>query len=202
MSIFNSPTLGAPEREEIARLWSRKLQQDASGLPQTQRHRNLEPPSAEFLCALASGIGATRLVEIGGSSGISTIALAVAARATGGRLISFEIEPMRQQEAQQTIASLGLSRHVEFHLEDAGRALSSIGPLDFVLIDCEKEDYIRFFDLLPLKPGAIVVADNVISHGLTDYVRHVRSRPGVESITLPIGKGLEVSRQTDTSVLH
>jgi predicted O-methyltransferase YrrM len=193
MSIFNSPTLGALEREEITRLWTRKLQQDASGLPQAQRHRNLEPPSAEFLCALAAGIGAKQLVEIGGSSGISTIALAVAARATGGRLISFEIEPMRQRDAQETIATLGLSQHVQFYLEDAGTALSSLNPLDFVLIDCEKEDYVRFFDLLPLKACAVVVADNVISHGLSDYVRHVRSRPGVESITLPIGKGLEVS---------
>jgi len=39
-----------------------------------------------------------------------------------------------------------------------------------------------------------VVADNILSHGLWDYVRHVRSRTGVESVTLPIGKGLEVSR--------
>jgi predicted O-methyltransferase YrrM len=187
--------LGAPEHSEIERLWTRKLQQDANGLPQAQRHRNLEPPSAEFLCALASGIGAKQLVEIGGSSGISTIALAAAARATGGRLISFEIEPARQREAQETIARLGLSQNVQFHLQDAAAALSSLNPLDFALIDCEKEDYVRFFDLLPLKPGALVVADNVISHNLNDYIRHVRSKPGLESITLPIGKGLEVTKK-------
>ena len=70
--------LGVAERSEIARLWARKLEQDAAGLSQEQRHRNLEPPSAEFLCALASGIGAQHMVEIGGSSGISTIALATA----------------------------------------------------------------------------------------------------------------------------
>jgi hypothetical protein len=40
----------------------------------------------------------------------------------------------------------------------------------------------------------MLVADNVISHSLTNYVAHVRARPGVESITLPIGKGLEVTR--------
>lgn len=190
--------LGLVERSEITRLWTRKQQQDAAGLSQEQRHRNLEPPSAEFLCALASGIGALHLLEIGGSTGISTIALAAAARVTGGRLISFEIEPARQQEAKETIARLGLSGSVEFRLQDAGAALSSLEPLDFALIDCEKEDYVRFFDLLPLKPGAVVVADNVISHQLSDYIRHVRSRPGVESITLPIGKGLEVSRKSDT----
>ena len=186
--------LEAAERAEIQRLWTRKLQQDAEGLPQLQRHRNLEPASAEFLHALVSGIGATRLVEIGGSSGISTIALAAAACATGGRLISFEIESSRQQEARDTIARLGLTERVEFRLEDAGSALASLDPVDFALIDCEKEDYIRFFDLLPLQPGAVVVADNVISHQLGDYIRHVRSRPSMESVTLSIGKGLEISR--------
>ena len=134
--------LEAAERAEIQRLWSRKLQQDADRLPQQQRHRNLEPASAEFLCSLACGIGAMRLVEIGGSSGISTIALAAAARATGGHLISFEIEPSRQQEARNTIARLGLTEHVEFRLEDAGSALASLDLLDFALIDCEKEDYL------------------------------------------------------------
>ena len=53
--------LGEPEREAIARLWRRKLDQDARDLPLAGRHRNLEPPSAEFLCALAAGVGDQRL---------------------------------------------------------------------------------------------------------------------------------------------
>ena len=53
----------------------------------------------------------------------------------------------------------------------------------------------RFFDMLRLAPGAVVVADNILSHDLTAYVAHVRARPGVESMTLPVGKGLEVTRQ-------
>jgi len=124
-----------------------------------ERHRNLEPPSAEFICALAGGCGARRLLEIGGSSGLSTIALAAAARRTGGRLVSIEIE-----------------------------------ALELVLIDCEKDDYVRFLGLLKLSPGAVVVADNILSHDLREYVEAVRAYPGVESVTLPIGKGLEVSR--------
>ncbi len=185
--------LGVEERAEIARLWQRKLDQDARRLPQSARHRNLEPPSAEFICALAGGLLAKSLVEIGGSSGISTIALAAAARHTGGKLSSIEIEPARQQEAKQIIAGLGLSDYVEFIADDAANILPRLAPAAFVLIDCEKEDYIRFFDMLKLAPGAVVVADNILSHDLSDYVTHVRQR-GHESITLPIGKGLEVTR--------
>ncbi len=186
--------LAAAERTVIAKLWSEKLSQDALGLPQSQRHRNLEPSSAEFVCALAAGIGARRLLEIGGSSGLSTIALAAAARETGGRLVSLEVEPTRQALAVSHLATLDLGGWVEFVLADAGEVLGRYDALDFVLIDCEKDDYERFLAQLRLAPGAVVVADNVVSHGLKSYVSTVRAYAGVESMTLPIGKGLEITR--------
>jgi predicted O-methyltransferase YrrM len=182
------------ERTEIDRLWARKLQQDAQGLPQPERHRNLEPASAEFLHALAAGMAAQRILEIGGSSGVSTIALAAAVREIGGRVISIETEPRRQTEARQTIARLGLDQNVNFVLGDAAAVIPGEGDLDLAFIDCEKEDYIRFFDALRMRKGGIIVADNIISHSLSGYVAHVRKQPGVESITLSIGKGLEVTR--------
>lgn len=182
------------EREAIATLWSEKLSQDARGLPKSERHRNLEPPSAEFICALAAGCGARRLLEVGGSTGLSTIALAAAARHTLGRLVSIEIEAARQALARQRLVDLGLAGHVDFVLADAAQVLSHYDALQFVLIDCEKDDYVRFLKLLRLAPGAVVVADNILSHDLGQYVKAVRSYPGVESVTLAIGKGLEVSR--------
>jgi predicted O-methyltransferase YrrM len=182
------------EREAIADLWSEKLSQDARRLPQAERHRNLEPASAEFICVLAAGCRARRLLEIGGSSGLSTIALAAAARHTGGRLTSIEIEPARQELARRRLTDLGLAGRVDLVLADAGQVLSQHEALDFVLVDCEKDDYERFLGLLRLSPGAVVVADNILSHDLGQYVQSVRTYPGVESITLPIGKGLEVSR--------
>jgi predicted O-methyltransferase YrrM len=186
--------LGERERAVIMRLWQRKLEQDAKGLPMSDRHRNLEPSSAEFLCALATGVGAKRAVEIGGSSGISTIALAVSARTVGGRVTSIEREPQRQAESRETLRSLGLDQFVEYICDDAGAVLPRLGEVDLALMDCEKEDYIRFFDMLRVAPGGFVLADNVLSHSLTDYVGHVRKLPTTESVTLPIGKGLELTR--------
>jgi predicted O-methyltransferase YrrM len=186
--------LGEKERAAIDRLWKRKLEQDAKKLPQAERHRNLEPASAEFICALAAGVGAQRMMEIGGSSGISTIALAAAAKDAGGKVISIEIEAERQAESRETLSALGLEQVVDYRLGDAASLLPQLSEVDFALIDCEKEDYIRFFDMLQIARGGIVVADNILSHGLEDYVAHVREREGAESITLNIGKGLEVTR--------
>ncbi len=185
--------LNERERAEIARIWTRKREQDSAKLPQSERHRNLEPDSAEFLHALGCGVKAKHMLEIGGSSGLSTVALASAARQVGGKLISLEIEPKRQAEARETIARLGMQEQVEFRLGDAAGILPALPPMDLVLIDCEKEDYPRFFDMLKLNPGGLVVADNILSHDLGAYVRHVRAK-GLESITLPVGKGLEVTR--------
>jgi caffeoyl-CoA O-methyltransferase len=188
--------LGSREREEIERLWARKRAQDAAGVPQAERHRNLEPVSAEFLCALAAGIGAKKVIEIGGSSGISTIALAAAARDTGGRVTSIEIEPTRQAEARVTLARLELAPYVDFVAGDAASFLPRAAPVDLAFIDCDKQDYIPFFDMLRINPGGVVVADNILSHSMTYYVGHVRSRSNLESVTLPIGQGLEVTRFT------
>jgi predicted O-methyltransferase YrrM len=96
--------------------------------------------------------------------------------------------------ARQRLAELGLGDRVDFVLADAGAVLAQYEGLEFVLIDCEKDDYESFLALLRLVPGAVVVADNILSHGLWNYVKHVRTLPGVESITLAIGRGLEVSR--------
>ena len=114
--------------------------------------------------------------------------------------MSIEIEPVRQAESRERLAALGLAPVVEFVLGDAAEILPRLAPADFALLDCEKDDYARFFDLLRLAPGAVVVADNILSHDLTEYVAHVRSRPGTESITLPVGKGLEVTGVAARSV--
>jgi predicted O-methyltransferase YrrM len=181
------------ERHEIDRLWRRKIDQDARGLSQSQRHRNLEPDSADFIHALICALRARNILEIGGSSGLSTIALASAAREVAGKLTSIEIDAERQLESRLTIKQLSLDPYVEFIAGEASNDLSTLPPADFVLIDCEKDDYIRFFEMLKLSASATVVADNILSHNLGDYVAYVRSR-GLQSVTLPIGKGLELTR--------
>lgn len=63
-----------------------------------------------------------------------------------------------------------------------------------MLFSGQPERYIELFDLLKLKKGAIVVADNALDDTTNDYIRHVRRQPGVDSSTLPLSRGIEVTK--------
>src|SRR5690606_7930787 len=60
-------------------------------------------PAARFLHSLAVGLGAKRIVELGTSYGFSTLFLADAARAAGGKLYTYESAPDKQAYARERI---------------------------------------------------------------------------------------------------
>jgi predicted O-methyltransferase YrrM len=161
--------------------------------------------TGRLLNILAKGAAARRILELGSSYGYSTLWLAEAARRTGGTVFSLEINSPKQEYARATIARAGLAGHVEFLLGDAQETIASLdGPFDFVLVDLWKDLYISCFDLFypKLKPGAIVVADNMLRPQeylpeALKYRRHVRSHSGISSVLLPVGSGIELSRYGD-----
>ena len=81
---------------------------------------------------------------------------------------------------------------------DAFETLPAIDDVfDVVFLDAEKDDYERLFELArtKLEPGALIVADNVLSHEETlgAYSRARQSDPTLESVTVPLDRGLELS---------
>ncbi len=158
--------------------------------------------SAQLLSILVKSLKPKTVLEVGGSYGYSTVWLAEAAQSVGGKLITLEIHPQKQQYSRQAIAKAGLSGSVDFRLGDACEIIAQLpGPFDFVLLDLWKDFYIPCFDLFypKLSSGAIVVADNMIYPELTraeasKYRAHVRTKPYIDSILLAVGGGLEVSR--------
>jgi predicted O-methyltransferase YrrM len=161
--------------------------------------------TGRLLNILAKGAHARKILEVGSSYGYSTLWLAEAARKTGGTVFSLEINSLKQEYARATITKAGLAGHVEFFLGDALKTLSSLeGPFDFVLLDLWKDLYIPCFDLFypKLKLGALVVADNMLRPeeyvpGALKYRRHVRSRSKIDSVLLPVGSGIELTRYGD-----
>ncbi len=190
--------------ERVARVVREIEEQDrrerAQGLPPQGRGRALHPDSARFLHLLVLAGKYRRLLEIGGSVGYSTLWLADAAHRNGGTLVTCEIEPSRAEANRTNVRRAGLHGVVIYLIGDARHTVAEHpGPFDFVLIDAEKSDYINYFELLMPKmlPNGLIVADNVLSHSeqLAGYLEKVKSHPMYESVTVPIGRGLEISRR-------
>lgn len=155
-----------------------------------------EHHSAEFLAALAGGIEAKVLVQVTRAATPATIALAVAARKTGGRLICVLSESEALLNAMVAMDALGLSTVVEFLVGDAREILPQFSGVEFALIDCRREEAVDLFDLVRLNPTrAVVVAENLFQRRARAlYEDKMTNRPGSKSVILPIGKGIEVAK--------
>jgi predicted O-methyltransferase YrrM len=79
---------------------------------------------------------------------------------------------------------------------DAEDILPQYVDVDFALIDCMKEHNVELFEVLRFNSTrAVVVANNLFDRKATAaYAKIIKNRPGARSITLPIGKGIEISR--------
>jgi len=183
----------------LERLYADDAAQRAAGLPSSQRTRNVERETGRWLALLVRATNAREVLEIGSSNGVSTIWLAAAARQTGGRVTGTEILSERAAEANRNLAEAGLEAVARVVAGEAQATVASLpGPFDLVFIDAEKDDYVDHFAAVVarVRPGGLILADNVISHDLSAYQAMLRSRSDVETVTIPINRGVEFTMKT------
>ena len=102
-----------------------------------------------FLRLLIASSGRKRALEIGGASGYSAIWMAQGLRATGGKLVSIEYDPVRAKELADNIKRAGLTDVVQVVAGDAFAEIPKLqGTFDFVFLDAWKRDYKKFLDLM------------------------------------------------------
>jgi predicted O-methyltransferase YrrM len=168
---------------------------DAQQADRLDRWRVLEPDAGRFLWFLVQAVGARTIVEIGTSRGVSTLWLADAARATGGRVVTVDTDATAQEEARMTVERAGLGDFVSFRVEDGGAALAGYadGELDLLFLDAERTEYPRWWPhpSRVLRPGGVLVADNATSHpGEIAALRAlVEADPALVTTTIGVGKG-------------
>ncbi len=185
----------------LTELEMRDAQERQQGLPGSQRIQALHPDSAKFLYITALGSKAKNIIEVGAGRGYSTIWLALAAQAGGGHVTTCELDPARAEEAQLYLNKAGLTDYVTILVGDARETLrAQQNPVDLLFIDANKDQYETCFDVVykRLGVGSVIVADNATSHAdeLLDYIMYVQNHPHLESATILIGRGLEVSVKT------
>jgi predicted O-methyltransferase YrrM len=182
----------------LARMEETDRAEREAGLPPELRSRQIPPTTGRFLFALAASQAGVEVLEIGGSRGYSSIWLAAGARVLGGRLVSLERDPERCALWRANVAEAGLEEWAEVVEGDAHDTLRAAqDTFDLVFLDAEKEGYETLFSLVRplLEPGALVVADNVLSHegALGAYSAARQADPTLTSVTVPLDRGLELT---------
>jgi predicted O-methyltransferase YrrM len=187
--------MNADRRELLVDLYAASRAHDERQADRLDRFRNVEPPTAELLAVLVRSAGARRVLEIGTSNGYSTIWLADAVEATGGELVSLEIDPARTALARENLERAGLVAAAELRTQDAGEALRSFADAewDLIFLDAERPAYVGYWpDLVRiLAPGGLLVVDNVISHAhqLVEFDALVRGDARFVVAQVPVGAG-------------
>lgn len=165
----------------------------------------LDRDKARLCYLLCRASGATRIVEVGTSFGVSTIYLAAAVQENmdtiggSGVVIGTEWEPAKVASARRNLDAAGLGDIADIREGDLRETLRDVaGPIDFVLMDIWVPMAKPALELLvpQLRRGAIVIADNVTSfcHEYRDYLALVRDPAnGFQSMTLPFKGGIEMS---------
>jgi caffeoyl-CoA O-methyltransferase len=185
-------------RAVLERLEREDADERARGLPPSQRSRQVARTTGQFLFALVAPQNGCEVLELGGSRGYSSIWLAAGVRYLGGRVVSLERDPVKCEAWRRNVADAGLDEWAELVEADALEFLPRLEDIvDVVFLDAEKEDYERLFLLSRdnVEPGGLIVADNVLSHEevLGAYSRARRQDPTLESVTVPLDRGLELS---------
>jgi len=165
----------------------------------------LAQDKCELCHLLCRALGATRIVEVGTSFGVSTIYLAAAARENTGSaarkpiVVGTEIDPRKVAAARQNLEQAGLGGYVDIRQGDARETLRDLdGPIDFVLLDSWIPLARPMIEMLAprLRPGAVVICDNTVqfSEQYRDYLTFVRTPAnGFHSTQMPYRGGIELS---------
>ena len=191
-------TMRADLRDLLADLHERGQEHDARQERHDDKLRNLEPETAALLAVLVRSSGRRRLLEIGTSNGYSTIWLAWAAGATGGRVTSVERDPGRRGLADENLRRASLRELVDLRLGDAAKVVGDLsGLFDLVFFDADRVSAPAQLDLVvpKLAPDVMILADNVLSHPeeVAGYLEALEGLPGFDRIVVPVGKGLSIA---------
>ena len=185
-------------RAVLARLEAEDAREREQGVARELRARQVARTTGQFLFGFVAPQTDCEVLEIGGSRGYSTIWLAAGVRYLGGRVLSLETDPAKVEAWRANVTEAGLEDWAELVEGDAFETLPAIDDVfDVVFLDAEKEQYEELFQLArgKVEPAGVVVADNVLSHAdaLAAYSQARQADPTLESVTVPLDRGLELS---------
>ncbi len=169
-----------------------------------------------FLQMISHMIQPAAILEIGTFTGYSAICLAQGLR-QGGKLITLDCNPEMEDFAKPYFEEAGLSNKIKMLTGDASDIIAKLdGPFDLVFIDADKENYIKYFDLVfpKVAPGGYIFADNTLWYGrvlqpdaesdretagIVHFNKHIQQHAGIDHVLLPVRDGIMMVRKKPES---
>ena len=163
---------------------------------------NTTPGDGMMLRILVESADLKRGVEVGTATGFGALNMGLAFDRTGGHLYTLDIDAEMVRKAKEHIENVGLENTVTVIEGDALKELPKMqGEYDFLFLDAVKSDYMAYFKAMEskLKPGSVIVADNVVRFGdqMKDYLDYVRTSPDYDTVIISAsaekGDGMAIS---------
>jgi caffeoyl-CoA O-methyltransferase len=176
-----------------------------------ETYRDMDRPQMQvdviegrFLKMLVRLTGARTILEIGTFTGYSALMMAEGLP-DDGRLITCEVDPKAEAIARRYFAESPHGHKITVRMGPALETIKTLSaPLDLVFIDADKANYSNYYEgSLPLlRPGGLIVADNVLwsgkvldpqdadDHAIVAFDRMVQSDPRVENVCLTVRDGM------------
>lgn len=154
--------------------------------------------TAEYLQQLVEDKKPKTILELGTSSGFSTLFLAAGARQHGGHVYTIEMAQPKIDIAQNAINRAGFQDAITILKGDIASVLDSWDKkIDFVFMDADKHNYLPYIKQIEphLAGGAVIVADNAIDFSdlMQDYIKYMQSQNVFKTKLLRKDNGLLVS---------
>jgi caffeoyl-CoA O-methyltransferase len=169
------------------------------GTPRLQRLRQIPPVTGKFLALLCASAPAGGVLEVGTSGGYSSLWLSLACKERGNHLTTFEVLEEKVNRAHETFDAAGINGQIQLIHGDARDVISGYTDIAFCFLDAERDIYVNVYEKMinNIVPGGLIAVDNVISHAdeLAGFVSHIENDPRVDTLIVPIGKGILLCRK-------
>jgi predicted O-methyltransferase YrrM len=191
-----------------------RLREETASNPQATMQ--VSPEQGQFLAFLARLMGAKRTLEVGVFTGYSSLIVALVLP-EDGQIVACDVSEEWTSVARRYWKEAGVAHKIDLRIRPALETLRQLiadgrgGTFDFAFIDADKVNYAAYFDcaLELLRPGGLIVADNVLWDGkvidpaaqdestiaIREFNRRVHGDERVEITLVPIGDGLMMARK-------
>jgi O-methyltransferase len=185
-----------------------QLRERTADLP--ERNMQIAPEQGAFMALVVRLTGARRILEIGTFTGYSSTAMALAMPADG-RITCLDVSREWTDVAQEAWSDAGVAERVDLRIGPATESLAALpdDAYDLAFIDADKTSYDAYYEgcLRVLRPGGLIMIDNVLQHGRVvepsagdDNVRAIRALNDkiagderVDHVLLPVADGLTLA---------